>query len=128
MIVSFTSTDKKIYTHLANKYKHAIREQSFFPNDILLRFTLAWKNTKKFKKRLKKTDEAFADYLIFHIKYHHNDCLSAPQFTDDKALRVYQENVSVNALFIYGQDMCGHPILWDPGLYCFFTVLKIQNL
>jgi len=112
---SYDDDERKIHRLLNEKYNKEIARFTFFPSDIVIRFTISQRGMTPFSARLKETELHFRAYLKYHGDFHSDDILSNQMLNTPKALGAEQEMMDLFPLFIYGQDMEGHPIFWDDG-------------
>lgn len=113
--IQYDSDDRKLHDHLETEYLNEIAKLHFFPNDILIRFTLSQRGLTPFDARRKETEKHFKIYLKFHYQHRHDDILTNHALNAQKSLSSLKEDVNTFGVFIYGQDRYGHPIFWDDG-------------
>ena len=115
---SYDADEKKIHSHLQTKYQREMAASTCFPDDILIRFTLSQRGMTPFEARLRETETHFRAYLKYHRDFRYGTILQEPFCNGDteKAKSAEKEILNAFPLFIYGQDMEGHPIFWDDGM------------
>jgi len=113
--LAYDAEDEQIHSFLISKYQNEIHKLTFFPDDILIRFTLSQRGMTPYAARQQETERQFKIYLRFHRENHYDDVLTHPQLNGNKSLSSLKENITALPLFIYGQDKQGHPIFWDDG-------------
>jgi len=113
--LAYDAEDTQMHALLTTKYQNEIHKLSFFPDDILIRFTLSQRGMTPFAARKQETERQFKLYLRFHTDNHYDDVLTHPKLNGNKSLSSLKQNITALPLFIYGQDKHGHPIFWDDG-------------
>lgn len=113
----YDKEDQQIHQYLQTKYQNDISKLSFFPSDIILRFTISQRGMTPFSERKKETEIHFKTYLKYHAGNHYDDILTNEILNSNKSLSSLKDDVKALPLFIYGQDKEGHPIFWDDGIH-----------
>ena len=113
---SYDEEEKKIHSYLETKYKKEIASCTFWPSDIIIRFTLSQRGMTPYSARQLETETNFRAYLKYHKDYHSDTILTDPELNSPKAMNAEKEVQTSMPVFIYGQDMEGHPIFWDDGM------------
>eukprot|EP01084_Bolivina_argentea_P215732 366329_1 len=111
----YDQEDHILDSYLRTKYQNEIYKLSFFPSDVILRFTLSQRGMRPFKMRKQETEGHLKRYLQYHYTNHYDDILTNDKLNSHRSLSALKEDVHALPLFIYGQDKQGHPIFWDDG-------------
>ena len=123
----YDKEDRQIHQYLKTKYQNEIHKLSFFPSDIILRFTISQRGMTPFSERKKETELHFKTYLKYHAGNHYDDILTNEMLNSNKSLSSLQDDVKALPLFIYGQDKEGHPIFWDDGILYIIYFAKLRR-
>eukprot|EP01084_Bolivina_argentea_P134807 237667_1 len=102
--------DSKICTYLYSTYESQIAEFNDFTEDIIYRYMSGYRHIHDYDARLTKTAELFSEYLEWRKTSDFENALNT------KEVNGVAINKCIPRWYVYGQDIYGHPILFDEGL------------
>merc|ERR1712087_936698 len=84
--LAYDDEDTQMHSLLSTKYQNDIHKLSFFPDDILIRFTLSQRGMTPFAARKQETERHLKEYLRFHRDNHYDDVLTHPTLNGHKSM------------------------------------------
>eukprot|EP01083_Nonionella_stella_P004116 11863_1 len=112
---TLTEHETTISQHLSKQYQSQISKFAFWTEDIIPRFVTDTYYIDNLDKRLELTTSRFEQYLQHRTDFHFDDILTRPSLNTDKHWDIVREDRELLALYFYGIDHEGHPIMWDDG-------------